>query len=447
MSAATINPNEAAHFGALAADWWDPHGSSAMLHKLNPVRLAYIRDQIDRVGSIDGKALSDRLGDAPFGWSPDTLRYLVAAMLVAGEIKLKVAGREVTVNGQQAIDALKTNNSFKNVGISLRDDKPSMEMLALAAHRLTELSGDTVVPLEDAISKAATKLFPSLQQRYAPLAEKLKALGLPGADRLDSLSRDIEDILLSDASDAPQRLGKQESSLYESLVWARELKNALDQGLENTVRELQAIRQAVTSLPGTGIPAALKAELAEPLTQIAERLEQPDAYRSAADFNSRLTQLRTAVRASAEQMQQAQSLRLKDTEVDLKRVPEWGELTVQEQQHTLGEVEALALQVEPNMAGLKELINRDYEIQSRVQDLKREIERLGRERVQEKLRQEQKNLATEKGGLTSKVSRQCKAPGTISDIKQLEQLIEDLQRLRAELRYAGDFELTLKVEE
>ncbi len=47
MSAATINPLEAAHFGALAADWWDPHGSSAMLHKLNPVRLAYIRAQID----------------------------------------------------------------------------------------------------------------------------------------------------------------------------------------------------------------------------------------------------------------------------------------------------------------------------------------------------------------------------------------------------------------
>lgn len=47
MSTATINPNEAAHFGALAADWWNPHGSSAMLHRLNPVRLSYIRDQID----------------------------------------------------------------------------------------------------------------------------------------------------------------------------------------------------------------------------------------------------------------------------------------------------------------------------------------------------------------------------------------------------------------
>ena len=34
-------------------------------------------------------------------------------MLVGGEIKLKVSGREVTVNGQQAIDALKTNNTLQ----------------------------------------------------------------------------------------------------------------------------------------------------------------------------------------------------------------------------------------------------------------------------------------------------------------------------------------------
>lgn len=45
---ATIDPSEAAHFGEMAADWWNPAGSSAMLHKLNPVRLAYIRAAIDR---------------------------------------------------------------------------------------------------------------------------------------------------------------------------------------------------------------------------------------------------------------------------------------------------------------------------------------------------------------------------------------------------------------
>ncbi|MEP2990869.1 MAG: bifunctional 2-polyprenyl-6-hydroxyphenol methylase/3-demethylubiquinol 3-O-methyltransferase UbiG [Parasphingorhabdus sp.] len=58
----TINPAEAAHFGALAADWWDPKGSSAMLHKLNPVRLGYIRAQIDLHFEIDFAELKPLAG-------------------------------------------------------------------------------------------------------------------------------------------------------------------------------------------------------------------------------------------------------------------------------------------------------------------------------------------------------------------------------------------------
>ena len=47
-TAATIRPHEAAHFGAQAEAWWDPRGSSAMLHRLNPVRLGFLRAAVDR---------------------------------------------------------------------------------------------------------------------------------------------------------------------------------------------------------------------------------------------------------------------------------------------------------------------------------------------------------------------------------------------------------------
>ena len=45
-AAGTIDPAEAGFFGALAGDWWDPAGSSAMLHRINPLRLKYIRDAV-----------------------------------------------------------------------------------------------------------------------------------------------------------------------------------------------------------------------------------------------------------------------------------------------------------------------------------------------------------------------------------------------------------------
>lgn len=59
---ATIDPSEAAHFGALAADWWDPKGSSAMLHRLNPVRLGFIRRQIDLHFGSDESAMKPLSG-------------------------------------------------------------------------------------------------------------------------------------------------------------------------------------------------------------------------------------------------------------------------------------------------------------------------------------------------------------------------------------------------
>ena len=41
----SIDPAEVERFSRIAAEWWDPRGKFAPLHKFNPVRLAFIRDQ------------------------------------------------------------------------------------------------------------------------------------------------------------------------------------------------------------------------------------------------------------------------------------------------------------------------------------------------------------------------------------------------------------------
>jgi 2-polyprenyl-6-hydroxyphenyl methylase/3-demethylubiquinone-9 3-methyltransferase len=45
MPHSSIDAAEVIRFSALADDWWDPHGPMAPLHKLNPLRLGYIRDK------------------------------------------------------------------------------------------------------------------------------------------------------------------------------------------------------------------------------------------------------------------------------------------------------------------------------------------------------------------------------------------------------------------
>lgn len=106
METSTINPAEAAHFGRLAADWWNPKGSSAMLHRLNPVRLAYIRARLDQHWALDecarrpldGKRAADvgcgagllaepltRLGAAVTGIDPAPENVAAARLHAAGQ--------------------------------------------------------------------------------------------------------------------------------------------------------------------------------------------------------------------------------------------------------------------------------------------------------------------------------------------------------------------------
>jgi 2-polyprenyl-6-hydroxyphenyl methylase/3-demethylubiquinone-9 3-methyltransferase len=54
--------SEVEQFAKLADDWWDPDGASVMLHKLNPVRLAYIRDRLNQHWSLDEHSRSPLQG-------------------------------------------------------------------------------------------------------------------------------------------------------------------------------------------------------------------------------------------------------------------------------------------------------------------------------------------------------------------------------------------------
>jgi 2-polyprenyl-6-hydroxyphenyl methylase/3-demethylubiquinone-9 3-methyltransferase len=61
-TSSSVIAEEVAQFGSQAADWWDPNGPEAMLHKLNPVRLAYVRDMIDQHWQVDERSVHPLAG-------------------------------------------------------------------------------------------------------------------------------------------------------------------------------------------------------------------------------------------------------------------------------------------------------------------------------------------------------------------------------------------------
>jgi len=58
----TIDEAEVERFSALAAEWWDPRGKMAPLHKFNPVRIGYVRDQAAARFDRDPKRLDSMKG-------------------------------------------------------------------------------------------------------------------------------------------------------------------------------------------------------------------------------------------------------------------------------------------------------------------------------------------------------------------------------------------------
>jgi 2-polyprenyl-6-hydroxyphenyl methylase / 3-demethylubiquinone-9 3-methyltransferase len=60
--ASTVDEAEVTRFSALAAQWWDPRGKMAVLHKFNPVRLGFIKEVACRHFGRDDKRLDALAG-------------------------------------------------------------------------------------------------------------------------------------------------------------------------------------------------------------------------------------------------------------------------------------------------------------------------------------------------------------------------------------------------
>ena len=60
--ASSVDPAEVARFSDEAMRWWDERGPMRMLHRLNPVRIGYIRDQAAARFARDPKRLDSLSG-------------------------------------------------------------------------------------------------------------------------------------------------------------------------------------------------------------------------------------------------------------------------------------------------------------------------------------------------------------------------------------------------
>jgi hypothetical protein len=389
--------------------------------------LTAIRDYLAKHGQVEGGKLLDDFFAPEFGWSKDTTRYLLAALLVAGVIKLRVGGADVTVRGDSAIEALRNNNSFKKAGVALRDSMVSPETKMRAADRLLQLTGEQVMPLEQDISEGVLKHFPDLQRAYAPLEARLQGCGLPGSQRAADLQDSLTETLKGDASDATPRLGADDCPLFDHLLWAGEVHKSFANGIETTVVNLRRHLDELEHLPNAGATGDLLTATAAARAEAAELLRREDFFHQMPAIQTALKNLQISVSAGCKALASAQSAALDREIKTIESMPEWMKIGEEEQALLSARFDQLRITVPEDLEGIRKLLNHQYAITTELDRIREEIRELAK-------RREPSPEPPQPGGRRKPcVNVEITLPKEITSTEEIEALIAQVEKLRGQL--------------
>jgi hypothetical protein len=411
--------------------------------------LVSISDYLGQNGQVEGRRLADHFVAPPYGWSPDTLRYLLAAAFLGGEIKLRIAGKDHQVKNDESLAAFASNKAFGPVGVSLREIKADPDALMRASTRLTTLTGETVLPLEDEIAACAKKHFPTYQAAFGPLPVELRNFGLPmeTAERAEKLVDDLIEVISGDGSDAVNRLGGSDSPLYEDLLWARQLKKALDHGLRIRLSHLNRLRREIESLPDFGLPGQLKLNAADPLAGVDEILARDSFFDESASLAAHSGILDSLVAATATDLgkqQDALKLEILDR---WQSSPDWEILGEDDRTWFTSQIAQLACQADNDLEGLKALLNHDFTLNHRLRDLGDELRRRAATIRQERDKSAPADPETD-DSTTPKLEVEVKAiylPRSLGTPREVQDLIDQLQEHLRAMKAGASIRLDCKV--
>lgn len=397
------------------------HSGSQPTINLTHKALLEIKDYLDKYGQVEGRKLLDYFSSAPYGWTKDTIRYIAAAMLAAGEIVLKIGRDEIKIRkSATAIQSFKNTQSFQKIGIRLREGKPNPDYLIKASERLAKITGEQVLPLEEDISKCVINHFPDLQNKFASLSTKLDSLNLPGSKKADLLLEEISETMKGDASDATVRLGPPESELFDLLIWAEKVLQTLNKGFDEQVRIINTRISDINNLPQEVAPKGFVDASSKIIDELNQYLQREDFF----DFVTNIQQLTSDL--SKEMMTTVQLLidetnqTFEKEKQTLQSSMEWNSLSEDTRIWFGRQFDELFLSPgDGDINTFGGVISQNYRIQKGLKEIEQQI----KEKAGEELKDKQTKTITLK-----------RLPALLIDKKVIDELISSLEELKKELK-------------
>jgi hypothetical protein len=278
-----------------------------------------------------GKELADHFGDAPYGWTLDAVKFLVAALQVAGKLKATHNAQSFVGTANPLVRPLFANNStFRAALFTTHSGKLKPEDVLAASQLFQKFAGKTVPgvqagPLAREIRAKAVGVNADLNS----VSRAMAPLQLPGIEALEQASEQVS--TWQDNNDEEVVLAFKNSSEAVKEAWlrAKGIKEALDTRSEDLRRARHALSAQIWGQLQQ--EADLPAELQDAQASLEDRLKSPSFYEKLADIDQLTRKLEEAYEARRQAAQQALTAQVQQRVQQLEQAPGFAALEPQRQ--------------------------------------------------------------------------------------------------------------------
>ena len=322
--------------------------------------ISEIKDYVAFRNECTGQDLTTKFEKDPYGWSKDTIRYLVALMLKASIIQIRVAGRNITVFGETAVDAMANNNSFSKISISLNTEGAlSTEELLKAAQNLIALFNcGRIAPVKDQIASESYKKVKDYIPRLKSLLPDFEHFQLGGLQLFKQAINYAQRIIETEGGDAAFLLGK-DADCYKAFRYAMDVLKCNDQSkVLNSLKHIAKLTTDSEKLPNIPQLSEFRKHVGDVAQLLNEYIANPDIHLIASEITDLSNQTDSYVNDACIAFQTEGNQKIAESREDIKKIEGFDKLTEEEQQHIVTLADGLSLEFSsPTLDNLREMVN------------------------------------------------------------------------------------------
>jgi hypothetical protein len=320
-----------------------------------------VKDFIAYRNEATGQEILSHFERDPYGWSKDTVRYIVALMLKASIIQIRVAGKNITVFGDSAVEAMSTNNSFNKISVSLNTEGALtvQELLKAAQNLMSMFNSPRTAPVKDQIAKEAYKKVKYYQPRFNKLLPDFENLHLAGLQKLQQALNYAQRIIDSEGGEAAYLLGK-DADCYNSFKYAMDILKCNDQAsLLDQLKHINHIADESDTISELQQLADYRKQVKDVRQLYNEYISNPDLHLIVSDITDLKNQFDSYLNQACIEFQTQSNEQLNNSRECIKAMPEYAQLDSAHQEQIDTELDELNIEFSsPSVEILRQMANK-----------------------------------------------------------------------------------------